>query len=225
MDRDSPTISDRVYRYLLVLYPTAFRQQYSESLAQAYRDCCREARREGRTLGAIRLWLFLLGDLVSNALAERISEVLHMPAFNLKRKHLAMSVVIGLLWGVLTQFIDELFYPMPVIGPWLAYSPLFFMLFVIALWMFLALAVAWYTTRLGGSIWATGGVCAALWSSSVASFFIYDLYEYNWLPALISGDVTLFPNWAIVFVLSALCGFGFGSLMAYLRGRLPSAVV
>ncbi|MGI5837945.1 MAG: hypothetical protein ACOX87_15830, partial [Chloroflexota bacterium] len=188
MDRERPTISDRAYRYLLVLYPTAFRQQYGESLAQAYRDFCREARREVHTLGAIWLWLFLLGDLVSNAFAERISEMLHMPAYIMNGKRIVVSVIIGLLWGVLTHFIDDLFYPIPGIGLWLAASPLFFTLLVIALWMFLALVVAWYTTRLQGDLWATGAICAALWSSAIVSSFLYDLAKYDRLQILLAGE-------------------------------------
>jgi hypothetical protein len=85
--------------------------------------------------------------------------------------------------------------------------------------------VAWYTTRLQGDLWATGAICAALWSSAIVSSFLYDLAKYDRLQILLAGEVSLASGYAIILVLFALGGFGFGSLMAYLRGRLPNAAV
>ncbi len=74
MNKGKGAISDRIYRALLRLFPPAFRREYFDSLVGLFRDWRREARR-GR-LATSRLWLFVLGDLVSSALAERVQEVL-----------------------------------------------------------------------------------------------------------------------------------------------------
>ncbi len=66
-------------------------------------------------------------------------------------RRLALSVAVGTLWGVLTHFIDELLYRILRIGQWLASNTLFFLLIVLSLWMILALAMAWHTTRLHSS--------------------------------------------------------------------------
>ena len=55
----------RFYRWLLGLYPQAFRRRYEEDLLQVFDDRRREPRFAG-TLGGLRLVLFLLRDFVTS---------------------------------------------------------------------------------------------------------------------------------------------------------------
>lgn len=61
--------SERVYRLMLRLYPLAFRQEYGDEMAQAFRDMQRAAAGRG-VVGMVRLWLYLLAETVSRALIE-----------------------------------------------------------------------------------------------------------------------------------------------------------
>ncbi len=72
------SLSDGVYRLLLAAYPKAFRHRYAAPMAQVFRDTCRLAYQQSGVPGVMRLWLPAVGDFVSNALAERIQEVLPM---------------------------------------------------------------------------------------------------------------------------------------------------
>ena len=72
MNKGKRAVSDQLYRALLRLFPPAFRCEYGDSLVGLFRDCRQEARRGGGRFTTTRLWLFVLGDLVSSALAERV---------------------------------------------------------------------------------------------------------------------------------------------------------
>ena len=81
MDTFSPkrsaTVSDRLYRLLLMVYPVEFRQSYGPKMAQVFRDCCRAAHRQHGTMGVLHLWILTLYDLATNALAEQISTLVY----------------------------------------------------------------------------------------------------------------------------------------------------
>ena len=72
------SISERVYRLLLVAYPRRFRREYGEAMAQVFRDCCRAAEHGQGLRGVLRLWLATLRDLAGTAFVERVVEVLQM---------------------------------------------------------------------------------------------------------------------------------------------------
>jgi len=59
-------ISEKIYRKLLRLYPPAHRREYEELMAQLFRDQCRDAYREQRFIGMIRLWRRALPDFGKN---------------------------------------------------------------------------------------------------------------------------------------------------------------
>jgi hypothetical protein len=42
-----PSVSERVYKALLVAYPKEFRRAYGLQLAQVFKDLCREEQRRG----------------------------------------------------------------------------------------------------------------------------------------------------------------------------------
>lgn len=67
--------SERVYRFLLFLYPRAFRREYGAPMVQAYRDLRRRAVRQGGMVGLVglvALWLRLLVDLFSSATGQHV---------------------------------------------------------------------------------------------------------------------------------------------------------
>jgi hypothetical protein len=64
-------LSDRVYRFLLVLYPAAYRQAYGGLMAQVFRDMCRDAYRQTGTWGIIEQWTSTLIDLAITVFHER----------------------------------------------------------------------------------------------------------------------------------------------------------
>lgn len=62
-------LSCRVYKFLLVAYPSAFRRQYGHQMQQVFRDCYRdEARRNQFAIASY--WMRTLLDLVLTATKE-----------------------------------------------------------------------------------------------------------------------------------------------------------
>jgi putative ABC transport system permease protein len=64
---------ERVYRLLLRAYPRRFRSRYAEDMVEFYRDRVRVARPHLGTL--LRVWIQLLPDLLSTAVAEHFAPV------------------------------------------------------------------------------------------------------------------------------------------------------
>ncbi|MDQ2933707.1 MAG: hypothetical protein M3R49_01790 [Chloroflexota bacterium] len=60
----------RVYRWLLRLYPAAFRARFADEMVQLFSDQLREARTGAAPAGTARTWLRTLGDLVITAASE-----------------------------------------------------------------------------------------------------------------------------------------------------------
>lgn len=67
-------VSERVYRLLLLAYPSEFRREYGPCMAQLFRDCCRDDTRDNRS-GLWRLWLRTLLDLVQTAPKEHLESL------------------------------------------------------------------------------------------------------------------------------------------------------
>ena len=65
------TTSDRLFRLLLRLYPAGHRAEYSEAMAQHFRDVCRDAYRQNGRRGLIRMWIKVAGDTLKNAPLEQ----------------------------------------------------------------------------------------------------------------------------------------------------------
>lgn len=93
-------LSDRLYRLLLVAYPPAFRRDYGWSMAQVFRDCCREAARRGGMRAIVALWLLTLRDLARTACVERVMEVLQMSGMQWIRWSGLAAILGGALWMV-----------------------------------------------------------------------------------------------------------------------------
>lgn len=75
------SLSERLYRLLLLCYPKRFRQSYRPEMVQTFRDCCREALEEYGAWGVMRVWGFILYDLAITAFIE------HLRAFIVGFKH------------------------------------------------------------------------------------------------------------------------------------------
>src|SRR5258707_3053847 len=71
--KDTPefrSLSGRIYRALLLVYPAPFRREYGAQMAQVFHDACRDAQRRRGPHGLLALWLATLGDLAASAWAE-----------------------------------------------------------------------------------------------------------------------------------------------------------
>ncbi len=64
------SLSERLYRLLLISYPKKFRQTYSREMLLAFRDCRREELREYGSQGIVHLWGFILRDLAITVVFE-----------------------------------------------------------------------------------------------------------------------------------------------------------
>jgi putative ABC transport system permease protein len=64
--------SDRLYSWLLILYPSEFRAEYGAEMAQLFRDERRDALAECGSWGLAALWLRTLAALVTTAAGEHL---------------------------------------------------------------------------------------------------------------------------------------------------------
>lgn len=53
---DLCTLSDHVYRSLLIAYPATFRRRYGVEMAQVFRTCCRITYRSSGVGGIVKKW-------------------------------------------------------------------------------------------------------------------------------------------------------------------------
>jgi uncharacterized protein involved in exopolysaccharide biosynthesis len=65
--------SQAVYARLLAAYPRAHRADYGAAMTQLFRDQCRDAWKESRSWGLLKLWLRILPDLASTSILERLA--------------------------------------------------------------------------------------------------------------------------------------------------------
>jgi hypothetical protein len=73
-------LSCRVYKFLLIAYPSAFRREYGHEMQQVFRDCYRDEARRNQLAG---YWLRTLIDLVLTATKEHSEK--------LRKDHTIMS--------------------------------------------------------------------------------------------------------------------------------------
>ena len=69
------SVSDRIYRFLLKGYPTAFREKYEIPMAQVFRDRCRQELTQRGYWGLIQLSLHTLMDLLLTVPAEHLDRL------------------------------------------------------------------------------------------------------------------------------------------------------
>ena len=63
-------LSTRLYKALLVIYPSGFRQEYGWQMLQVFGDCCRRTLRQAGMAGLLLLWSRTLLDTVQTAFEE-----------------------------------------------------------------------------------------------------------------------------------------------------------
>jgi PPM family protein phosphatase len=68
--------SERLYSFLLYVYPKRFRQSYGREMVLTFRDCCREALQQSGGWGLVRWWTFILSDLLMTAFLEHLKAVI-----------------------------------------------------------------------------------------------------------------------------------------------------
>ena len=67
------SISGRVYKALMYIFPTDFRREYGPLIAQAFSDISRDAFIDGNFNEIIYLWVRSMSDLVGSAIAEHLN--------------------------------------------------------------------------------------------------------------------------------------------------------
>jgi len=66
-----PSLSERVYEALLLMYPKGFRNAYGPQMVQVFGDLCREERERAGLIGLALLWARTVLDLLRTAASER----------------------------------------------------------------------------------------------------------------------------------------------------------
>lgn len=65
------SMSEKIYRVLLYLYPTDFRRTYGDDMLQLFRDLCRDAKSEGNP-HLITVWKRVLPDVITSIVRENL---------------------------------------------------------------------------------------------------------------------------------------------------------
>ena len=94
-------LSDWLYRRLLAAYPASHRREYGPLLSQLWRDQCRDAYRREGPLGVVRLWPWLLLDLVKTSTCEQLNRLERNPLMNKPANPQRLATV--LLWAGLAS--------------------------------------------------------------------------------------------------------------------------
>jgi hypothetical protein len=81
------TLSDRLYRLLLLAYPASFRHRYGSEMVQVFRDCNRDAYQQRGAMGLLWFWAHTLGDLAATAPQEYLAELGAQAAHSTERSH------------------------------------------------------------------------------------------------------------------------------------------
>ncbi|GCE22488.1 Stp1/IreP family PP2C-type Ser/Thr phosphatase [Dictyobacter kobayashii] len=70
--------SERLYQWLLLAYPSEFRREFGQEMAQAFRDCCREEVRTGGTARLFPLWGTVFYDFMKSVSIEHFLTLKHI---------------------------------------------------------------------------------------------------------------------------------------------------
>jgi hypothetical protein len=94
------TLSDKIFRELLRLYPQGYRRDFGDLMALLFRDQCRAAWQRERYAGLLKLWLRTLPDLGKTSLIERLTQIERNHTMNAKHAPtllLAASLFLSLM--------------------------------------------------------------------------------------------------------------------------------
>jgi hypothetical protein len=90
------SVSTRLYRWLLLAYPSHFRRRFGDEMLQTFRDCSYFESNLGSLIG---FWFRTLFDLVVTAARERTDNSGREGAFmnNMRRDALALLACVGII--------------------------------------------------------------------------------------------------------------------------------
>lgn len=94
------SLSERVYRALLIAYPAAYRREYGALMVQVFRDMCRDAYRQGGAAAVALWWCSTLLDLVYTAFEQRRKVRLTMSKSTFVRFTGILLIVGGACWSL-----------------------------------------------------------------------------------------------------------------------------
>ncbi len=96
------SVSEKIYRQLLRLYPQAHRRDYAEQMTQLFRDQCRDAWRAKRSAGIFKLWLRVLPDVAKTSFIEQITERNQIMKYLNAKNAPTILMAVGLALGFLS---------------------------------------------------------------------------------------------------------------------------
>jgi hypothetical protein len=95
------TLSDKIFRKLLRVYPQSYRRDYGDLMALLFRDQLRDAWQTGRYAGLLKLWLRTLPDLGKTSLVEQLNALQRNHIMN--TKHIpTLLLIAGLVLGLMS---------------------------------------------------------------------------------------------------------------------------
>lgn len=187
----SLVLSDRIYRFLLLAYPSSFRRDYGAEMAQVFRDECRSRLKHDTPGGLTRLWIWTLGDWSGTVLKQHIEEAFHMSGQKWLIRLGALAAVAGGIVGIYLAAQGPNSYGNFGWDGWLA--PVVAVLFALGL----GCAVAAYHQRLGPLGWS-GAALAVIGLLLVAVGHAVDAL---W-PLIFIGPVVIVPIGSLLLGIS-----------------------
>jgi hypothetical protein len=94
------SLSERVYRMLLIAYPAAYRREYGALMVQVFRDMCRDSYRQGGAAAVALWWCSTLLDLVYTAFEQRRKVRFTVSKSTFMRLTGVLLIVGGAFWSL-----------------------------------------------------------------------------------------------------------------------------
>jgi hypothetical protein len=94
------TVSDWIYRLLLIAYPAPFRREYDIHMAQVFRDECRARLECNGLIGLSQLWLHTLCDWLKTVFEQHVEEIFHMSGQKWIIRLGALTALVGGILGL-----------------------------------------------------------------------------------------------------------------------------
>ena len=215
-------ISVKVYRALLVAYPTAFQQEYGPEMIEVFQDCCLRAFRQSGRKGIVKLWGITLLDFIQSLVTEHAQKETQM------KKEMRPEDIRRAGWALMSaagSFVLSILMTMSQDSDWSVFPMLLLIFVSLPLLVFGVLGLrARYGEHVGGfgkNILLIGAILAPI--TSLIGFFLardpFWILAYTG-PAVLFVCLTLFgivalntrplPRWN---VLPVLAGFSYPAMI------------
>jgi hypothetical protein len=96
------SLSEKIYRGALRLYPASYRREFGEAMVQLFRDQCRDAWHSGRSLGLVKLWLHTLPDIGKTSITEQIAAIERKSFMKYLKNAPAILLIAGIVLALLS---------------------------------------------------------------------------------------------------------------------------